>query len=120
MLYFGFALSDSMFASLGECSPTRKPLPTEQGLELLKGEFTACLNPSHSATIHALENRFGVVVPIPEKPPLVNLGKGDSLLIFAVKGLPRLTDRHEYTHDEIEKASFSFVLWEAPKTPIFS
>jgi len=29
-----------------------------------------------------------------------------------VRGLPRLTDRHEYTHEEIAQADFAFHVYE--------
>ena len=107
MRYFGFALADSMFA--GECEITRRTLTAEEVAKAAEnGEFTPCLNPSHKATIEAAKERYGIVVDIPETPPRVNLGSGDSVVVMGVRGLPRLTDRHEYTHEEIEGATFSF------------
>lgn len=46
-------------------------------------------------------------------PPKVVPGMGDSLIVMGVRGLPRLTDRHEHTHEAIEKATFSFSLYSA-------
>ena len=45
---------------------------------------------------------------IPEAPSRVSLGSGDSVIVMGVRGLSRLTDRHEYTEEEIAKASFLF------------
>ena len=42
---------------------------------------------------------------------VVALAAGDVLLVLSVTGLPRLTDRHEYTEAEITGASFRFGLW---------
>ena len=80
--------------------------------EYLTPDTNICLNPSHSATISAMKSRFGIDVEIPSSPPRVNLFVGDQLVVMSVRGLPRLTDRHEYTEDEIASASFSFAFWE--------
>ena len=58
-----------------------------------------------------MHSRYGISVEIPESPPRVTLREGDSLLVMGVRGLPRLTDRHEYTDEEIASASFEFVLY---------
>ena len=103
--YFGFALADSMFA--GNCDIRRTVLTTEE-VKAMEKEFTPCLNPSHGATIGAMRARFGIDVAIPETPPKVSLETGDSIVVMGVRGLPRLTDRHEYTEEEIAAATFSF------------
>ena len=48
--------------------------------------------------------RFGIDVVIPEKPPIVSLHPGDSVIVMAVRGLPRLEGRHEYTPEEVAGA----------------
>jgi len=73
------------------------------------GSLAVCLNPSHQATVKAMQDRFGIEVPIPEVAPQVKLEVGDSLIVMGVRGLPRLdATRHEYTEEEIAKASFQF------------
>ena len=109
--YFGFALADSMFEKLGSCAIVRRQLSAEEAKELILQGVIPCLNPSHSATIAAMRSRFGIDVAIPETPPKVELGFGDSLVVMGVRGLPRLTDRHEYAPEEIEKATFSFAIY---------
>ena len=105
--FFGFALADSMFA--GDCAIQRKVLSADEVRALAEtGELTPCLNPSHAATIAAMHQRFGIEVEIPETPPRVAVGVGDSVVVMGVRGLPRLTDRHEYTEEEIASATFSF------------
>lgn len=105
--YFGFALADSMFQ--GDCTIVRKSLTVDEVRALAEaGELTPCLNPSHAATIAAMRQRFGIEVEIPETPPRVAVGTGDSVVVMGVRGLPRLTDRHEYTEEEIAQATFSF------------
>lgn len=107
MKFFGFALADSMFE--GNCEISRKTLTADEVRVLAEaGELVPCLNPSHAATIAAMQQRFGIAVTIPETPPRVALGTGDSVVVMGVRGLPRLTDRHEYTEEEIASATFSF------------
>ncbi|MBR6505332.1 hypothetical protein IKT18_00600 [Candidatus Saccharibacteria bacterium] len=110
--FFGFALSDSMFAEAGACDIRRKPLTLEEVRKIIEAGVTPCLNPSHRATIDAMRNRFGIDVPIPESPPRVELNPGDRVVIMGVRGLPRLTDRHEYTSTEVAEATFNFSVYE--------
>jgi hypothetical protein len=108
--YFGFALADSMFAS--SCTISRRVLSVDEARSVISDGVEPCLNPSHSATIAAMRARYGIDVRIPDRPPSVSLASGDRLLVMGVRGLPRLTDRHEYTEEEITGASFSFALYE--------
>ena len=106
-IFFGFALADSMFS--GTCTIERRELSVEDVRSLVAdGKVTPCLNPSHKATIDAMRSRFNIAVEIPETPPRVSVGSGDSVVVMGVRGLPRLTDRHEYTEEEIASATFSF------------
>ena len=108
--YFGFALADSMFH--GNVTITRKVIePTTVKAMAEGGELTPCLNPSHAATIEAMRSRYSIEIAIPDAPPRVSLGIGDRLVVMGVRGLPRLTDRHEYTEDEIASATFSFSMY---------
>lgn len=116
-LLFGFALSDSMFAGFDKQTLfKRTPISPETAKAFLSSpktmEVVPILNPSHAATIAAMEKRFGISVPIPPSPPKALLGEDDYLLVMQVQGLPRLIDRHEYTEEEIEKAAFTFSMWE--------
>lgn len=106
--FFGFALADSMFT--GDCNIRRRTLTADE-VKAMAGALTPCLNPSHQATIDAMRQRFGIEVAIPETPPRVSLGVGDSVVVMGVRGLPRLTDRHEYTEEEIAQATFSFSVY---------
>lgn len=107
--YFGFALADSMFA--GDCKIDRKVLSVEEVKDMVAKGVESCCNPSHLATINAMREKFGIDVMIPEKPPRVAIGSKESIIVMGVRGLPRLTDRHEYTVEEIEKAQFSFSVY---------
>lgn len=104
-VYFGFALADSMF--VGDCKIERKTLSVEQAKDIVESAIP-CLNPSHAATINAMKGRFGINIEIPGAPPQISLGIGDSAIVMGVRGLPRLTDRHEYGEDEIAQATFQF------------
>jgi len=116
MLFFGFAMADGMFD--GNNVIERLEITSGQAFSLIQkaieaGQFSPCLNPSHVATIAAMRQRFGIDVPIPETPPKVTLGSDDTLVVMSVRGLPRLTDRREYTAEEISGAKFSFSCWRA-------
>jgi len=108
-VFFGFALADSMFA--GNCEISRRTLSVEEAKAIVQQGVESCLNPSHAATVAAMKERFGIDVPIPEAPPRVVLGAGDSVVVMGVRGLPRLTDRHEYTEEEIAGATFIFSVY---------
>lgn len=113
-IFFGFALATSMFEGDGNVS--FKQVSPEEAREIIKeategGQLESCLNPSHIPTIDAMRSRYGVDVPVPEKPPFAKLQAGDNLVIMGVRGLPRLEGRHEYTKEEISSASFSFSVW---------
>jgi len=107
--FFGFALADSMFQ--GDLTISRRVVTAEWVKDHAK-EFVPCLNPSHAATIAAAKSRYGIEVEIPDAPPRVQLGVGDAVVVMGVRGLPRLTDRHEYTEEEIASATFTFSVYE--------
>lgn len=105
-VYFGFALADSMFS--GNVVIERRTLTLEEvAVAVARGVISCCI-PSHYATINAMRNRFGLDVPIPETPPRVELRHRDAVIVMGVRGLPRLTDRHEYTDEEVAQATFAF------------
>lgn len=105
--YFGFALASGMFN--GDCSIQRQVLEMNDETKSMIESASNCCNASHSGTVEAAEKRFGLSLEIPEKPPIVSMSAGDSLIVMGVRGLPRLTDRHHYTPEEVEGATFEFV-----------
>ena len=108
--YFGFAIADSMFPD--ECNIRKTSLSVAEVRDQLANEGVEfVLNPSHWPTIEAARSRFDLAIAVPAKPPQVLLGDGDSIIVMGVRGLPRLTDRHEYTAGEIAGAAFSFSLY---------
>ena len=111
-VYFGFAVADSMFGD-EELTISRASIDVEAVKLLVRKGVTPCLNPSHVATINAMNERYGISVDIPERAPQVTLGVGDRLIVMSVRGLPRLdATRHEYSQEEIDSATFKFSVWE--------
>lgn len=109
-IYFGFAVADSMFPA--ECEVHRRPLTPEDARAIAARPDTVCVaNPSHAATIAAARDRFGLTLDLPAEPPVVALRHGDALVVMSVRGLPRLTDRRDYTAEEVAAATFAFGLW---------
>lgn len=113
-MYFGFALASSMFN--GNCRIVRRVLSPYEAKAYIDEGVIPCINPSHAATIAAMRERFRIDMPIPGKPPSVCLNPGDGVIVMGVRGLPRLTDRHEYSPEEISGAVFEFVFyWVEPQ-----
>lgn len=104
-LYFGFAVADSMFPS--ESLIKKEQFDVVNDKNEIEAAFNCC-NSTHTATILAANNKFGLNLVIPEKPPQVSLQIGDSLIVMGVRGLPRLTDNRHYTQEEIDSATFVF------------
>lgn len=102
--YFGFAVADSMFPTT--CTLKKQPFDVADKIEIEKA--VSCCNGSHTETVEAANTRFGLSIQIPEKPPTISLGVGDSIIVMSVRGLPRLTDQRHYSAEEIAKASFVF------------
>lgn len=106
--YFGFTFSAAMLhlpaaVSFEEVNVTEHKTAIEAAI--------SCVNPTHTATIEALEFRFNITVEIPEVAPRVQLNAGDLIYILQVFGLPRLGgDRKEYSEEEVENASFKLIL----------
>jgi hypothetical protein len=109
--YLGLAISDSMFPA--KCKVMRTPVTEEYIRELIReGELISVINPSHKATILALELRLGIKIPIPDKPPVVQLQPGDSFIVMSIRGLPRREGgKAEYTAEEVSRSEFEFGVW---------
>lgn len=113
--YFGFAIAPSMFPDHCEISKrTISPEIAKSEVEASAsiGNLVVCLNPSHKATIEAMGERFGLVVPIPPAAPSVALSRGDQIIVLSVN-LPRLPEgRREYTPEEVAAAKFTFAIFD--------
>lgn len=108
-VYFGFAIADSMFED--DAIITKRKIDVVEAKEIIAQGIIPCLNPSHVATIDAMRRRFDIDVEIPATPPQVKLYRKDRVIVMGVRGLPRMTDRHEYIEEEIAAATFSFSLY---------
>ncbi len=106
--FLGLAFSASMLPS-GKVEMVKEDLAIEEVKRAISAGVEVCLNPSHQSTIDALRVKYRIEVEIPETPPQISLNPGDSIIILQVSGLPRLTDRHEYTPEEITSAIFKFM-----------
>jgi len=109
-IFFGFAIADSMFP--GHATVTRTPMSVDEVRAVISNAISV-LNPSHVATIAAMRERYGLDIEIPTIAPRVVLESGDSIIVMSVRGLPRLdATRHEYTSEEIQRATFEFARWD--------
>jgi len=120
-VYFSFAIADSMFDNFSLIS--KYSLTIEEVHEILENEHAeydvvSCVNPSHTATISAMKQKYNIVMPIPDKAPIVHLEKNDDIVVMSVRGLPRMEGRHEYTVEEIESAEFAFSIYHVHDTKI--
>lgn len=109
-VFIGLAFSASMLQP-GTVTLRKKDLTVDQVKEVIGNEnIVSCANPSHKATLEALKEKYGIDIPIPSKPIRVSLSSSeDAMIVLQVTGLSRLTDRHEYTRQEIEAAEFRFM-----------
>jgi len=108
-VYFGFAISDSMFENIGRI--IRLSIASEWAKQFAREGAISCFNPSHKTTIDVMKEKFGINIEIPKTSPRVVLERGDEIVVMGIRGLPRLTDRHEYTKEEIAQATFTFSLY---------
>ncbi len=106
-VFVGLAMSSTMFS--GDCTISRKVLSVEEAKRLLSENVVSCFNPSHIATIEALNTRFGIVCEIPEVAPKVSLGQGDSLIVLSARFSRRLNEGEKFTQEEVDSANFEFV-----------
>jgi len=107
--YFSLAIADNMFT--GNVLIQRCELSPTEVKKLVEHGVVSCCNPSHNAVLNVLRARFDITVPAAETPPRVELVPGDSIIVLGVRGLPRLTDRHEYTDEEVAFASLTFSMY---------
>lgn len=110
MIFFGFAVADGMF--VGDRVVARRVISVEEVKAMVEAGVSPALNPSHAATIDAMQTRYGLHVEIPETAPKVTLGAGDSIIVMSVRGLPRREGgKAEYSAEEIAGATFEFSFW---------
>lgn len=107
--FVGLAMSSTMFR--GDCTILREELSADEAKGLLSGDVLSCCNPSHSATLVALRERYDIVVLIPETAPKVTLEPGDSLLVLSARFSRRLNEGEKFSPEEVAAANFEFVVY---------
>lgn len=105
--FVGLAMSSTMFS--GNIMISRKVLTVDEAKKRLSGEIVSCFNPSHTATIEALRDRFDICVDVPETAPKVTLELGDSLIVLSARFSRRLNEGERYSPEEVSSANFEFV-----------
>jgi hypothetical protein len=96
--FIGLALSDTMFPA------------GSFWLQINEHDIVSAANPSHASTFDALNRRFDIDLPVPERAPKVTLQSGDSIMVFQAN-LPRLVEGDRHTQDTVDNATFNFSLW---------
>lgn len=117
-VYMGFAVADSMFQNT-DAVINRIALDAvgtgsfKEAIEAAGDALIVCANPSHKPTFKALKDRFGIDIAPPAEAISIEMEPGDMLFVASIRGLPRLdASRHEYTEEEVKRASFAFSVWE--------
>ena len=111
-VFVGLALSSTMVK--GDAVITRQLLTIEQVTEILsryEDKVVSCCNPSHEATLAAIQMRFGINIRVPSTAPKISLDYGDSLVVLSAKFGRRLSGGGHYTQEDIDRAEFEFVLY---------
>lgn len=108
-VYAGFNIADSMFD--GDCTIQRKVINAEQFKGFCGPDVIAVFNRAHEATIRALKQRYGLDLEIPTISPRIILRPGDLLLTATLRGLPRHTHNHNYSDEEVARATFTFAVY---------
>jgi len=110
-IYISLAFADSMVAP--DAQLKRTPLSVEQVREILSNEkIVSGLNPSHVSTISSLESKHKIIVPVPEKAPMIKLGVGDKLIIMSARFPRRLNEGETWSQEDVDKTIFAFGVWE--------
>src|ERR1700742_2223249 len=108
--YISLALSDTMFPDGQFSKESMTPQEAKEWLEIYEHDIVSAANPTHTSTFDALNRKFGINLPIPEKAPTVSLVPGDTILIFQAR-LPRLAEGERHAQETVDNAQFSFSLW---------
>ena len=108
--FIGLAIADGMFGE--NATVTRRPLSIDEARELIGAGVVSCCNPSHKTTLDALQTKFAITVPVPEKAPFVKLTIGDRVIVMSARFTRRLNEGETWTAEDVAKAEFKFGLWE--------
>ena len=108
--YIALAIADSMFAV--DAQVARRPLSVEEVMVVVADGVVSGFNPSHQTTINALATKHGIVVPVPEKAPMIKLAVGDRLVVMSARFPRRLAEGEVWTQEEVNATQFAFGVWE--------
>jgi hypothetical protein len=108
--YIALAIADSMFAV--DASIVRNPMSVEEVKEAVVAGVVSGFNPSHQTTIQALAEKHGIVVPVPEKAPMIKLCPGDRVIVMSARFPRRLAEGEVWTQEEVDQTTFAFGVWE--------
>ncbi len=108
MIYFGFAVADSMFEA--DCLIRHTILTLDEVLHRVGLGVVSCINPNHESTIKAMHS-LGIHVPTTESAQSILLQPGDQLIVMGIRG-PKRGLAKEYSDEVIAEARFVFKLYE--------
>lgn len=108
--YVALAIADAMFAI--DAKIVRRQLTVEEVMVIVADGVVSGFNPSHATTIAALEAKHGIVVPVPEKAPMIKLAVGDRLVVMSARFPRRLAEGEVWSQAEVDATQFAFGLWE--------
>lgn len=108
--YIALAMADSMFAV--DARLVRNPLTVDEVKEIVAAGVVSGFNPSHQTTIQALAQKHDIVVPVPDRAPMIKLAVGDRLVVMSARFPRRLAEGETWTQEEVNATTFAFGCWE--------
>jgi translation initiation factor IF-1 len=107
--YIGLAIADSMFAV--DATINRTPMTVGEVKEIVMDGVVSGFNPSHQTTILALATKHDIVVPVPERAPMIKLAPGDRIVVMSARFPRRLSEGETWTQEEVDQTTFAFGCW---------
>jgi hypothetical protein len=106
--FISLAVSDTMFP---EGTFRKRSVTAKAARDFLKSNsVVSAANPTHASTFDALNRKFGIDLPVPDKAPQISLVSGDQVLVFQAR-LPRLAEGEVHSQETVDSAVFNFSLW---------
>jgi hypothetical protein len=109
-MYISLALSDTMFPEGKFHKESFAVDEARDWLQINEDRLISAANPTHTSTIDALNRRFEIDLPVPDKAPQVSLVSGDQIMVFQAR-LPRLDEGEVHSPETVNSAEFKFSLW---------
>jgi len=89
----------------------RCPMTVEEVKEVVAAGVVSGFNPTHQTTIAALAAKHDIVVPVPERAPMIKLAPGDKLIVMSARFPRRLNEGETWTQEEVMATTFAFGCW---------